>query len=180
MQNGKWQLVCCLLCWLTPCAFAAEPVSTVWITNPYPAANPQLARVQPEVHAVNVRERYVEIQSAGLSLYALGPLQTPADHVERIRQLSFRIPRFPAPAKGAHSSVRPDVLGVFVNGVPIYNQLEAASYHGQNLWHYDPLAGGDEGARVANGYARDATHTLDLGLLENLLADGTRHAPLLG
>ncbi len=180
MQNRKWQLVCCLLCWLAPCALAAEPVSTAWITNPAVSANPQLARVQPEVHAINVRERYVEIQSAGLSLYSLGALQTPPDHVERLRQLSFRIPCFPAPAKGAHSSVRPDVLGVFVNGVPLYNQFEAASYQGQNLWHFDPLAGGDDGARVANGYARDTTHSLDLGLLENLIVDGTRHSPLLG
>lgn len=175
-----------LLCLLVPCAWAAEPVTTAWIVNPATSANPQLARVQPEVRAVNVHERYVEIQSGGLSLYNLGPLQTPAEHVERLRALNFRIPRFPAPAKptlgksDAHPSVRPDVLGVFVSGVPIYNRFEAASYQGQNLWHFDPIAGGDDGNRVANGYSRDTTHSLDLGMLENLLADGTRHSPLLG
>jgi hypothetical protein len=170
-----------LLCWLAPCTWAAEPVSTAWIVNPAANANPQLARVQPEVRAVNVRERYVEIQSGGLSLYNLGPLQTPADHVERLRQLNFRIPRFPVPAKaGAHLSVRPDVLGVFVNGVPIYNQFETASYQDQNLWHFDPIARGDDGTRVTNGYSRDTAHSLDLGMLENLIADGTRHSPLLG
>lgn len=170
-----------LLCLLVPCAWAAEPVTTAWIVNPVTSANPQLARVQPEVRAVNVHERYVEIQSGGLSLYNLGPLQTPADHVERLRQLNFRIPRFPAPAKSdAHPSVRPDVLGVFVNGVPIYNRFEATSYQGQNLWHFDPIASSDGGNRVENGYSRDTTHSLDLGMLENLLADGTRHSPLLG
>lgn len=170
-----------LLCLLVPCAWAAEPISTAWIVNPATSANPQLARVQPEVRAVNVHERYVEIQSGGLSLYNLGPLQTPADHVERLRQLNFRIPRLPAPAKSdAHPSVRPDVLGVFVNGVPIYNRFEATSYQSQNLWHFDPIAGSDGGNRVANGYSRDTTHSLDLGMLENLLADGTRHSPLLG
>ena len=166
---------------LVPCAFAAEPVSTAWITNPNPVANVQLARVQPEVRAVNVRERYIEIRSGGLSLYNLGPLQTPTDHVERLRQLSFRLPRFPAPAQAeARPRVRPDVLGVFVNGVPLYNQFETKSYQGQNLWHFDPIAGGDDGTRVANGYSRDTTHSLDLGILENLIADGTRHSPLLG
>jgi hypothetical protein len=170
-----------LLCWLVPCVWAAEPVSTAWIVNPAAYTNPQLARVQPEVRTINVRERYIEIQSGGLSLYNLGPLQTPADHVERLRQLNFRIPRFPQPAKAsAHLSVRPEVLGVFVNGVPIYNQFEIASYQGQNLWHFDPLAGGDDGSRVANGNSRDTLHRLDLGMLENLLADNTRHSPLLG
>ena len=71
-------------------------------------------------------------------------------------------------------------MGVFVNGVPIYNQFEAASYQGQNLWHYDPIASSDDGTRVAHGYSRDAAHVFDLGLLENLIADGTRHSPLLG
>ncbi|MBI1763756.1 MAG: YHYH protein [Acidobacteria bacterium] len=181
MKHRNWKYIFCWFCLLVPCARAAEPVTTAWITNPAASTNRPLARVQPEVHAVNVRDQYIELQSAGLSLYYLGPLQTPLAQVERLRQFIFHIPRFPAPASAnAHPSVRPDVLGVFVNGVPIYNQFEAASYQGQNLWHFDPLAGGDDGTRVANGYARDATHTLDLGLLENLIADGTRHSPLLG
>jgi hypothetical protein len=33
---------------------------------------------------------------------------------------------------------------------------------------------------VANGHSRDTTHSLDLGILENLIADATRHSPLLG
>lgn len=158
----------------------AAPVITAWITQPRPNANPNLARVQPEVHTVTVLDRHVGIQSGGITLYYLGPLQTPADHVERIRRLRFRIPRFPAPAKGARSSVRPDVLGVFLNGVPIYNQFEASSYQGQNLWHFDTVAGNDDGATVAGGHSQDLRHRSELGLLAEMIADASRHSPMLG
>ncbi len=65
MKIATGKITLCLLCLLTPGAFAAEPVSTAWLTNPNISANQPLARVQPEVHAVNVRARHVEIQSAG-------------------------------------------------------------------------------------------------------------------
>jgi hypothetical protein len=183
MQNWKWKCALCLLCLLIPNARAAEPVSAAWIINQNPAArdNRQLARVQPEVQAVNFEERYIEIQSGGISLFYLGLLQTPADHIERIRRFRFRIPRQPAPAKGVHTSLRPDVLGVFVNGLPVYNQFEAASYRGQSLWHFDPIAANDDGTLVAAGRPRATlAHNASPGLLESLIADSSRHSPIIG
>lgn len=178
MKNWKWLLW--LFCWLVPFARAAEPVSSVWVTAPA-ARNSQLARFQPEVKSIQVLDRVVEIQSGGISLVYFGLLQTPADHIERLRQLRFRIPRYPEPAKGAFTSVRSDVLGVFVNGVPIYNQFETTSYQGQNLWHGDPLAMNDDGSLVAAGHPRASLeHNGSLGVLENLIADASRHSPIIG
>ena len=168
-----------LLCLLALSAKAQEPLRTAWLTSPNQHA--QVARIRPEVHSVTVLEQKVEIRSAGISLYYLGPLQSPADHVERIRQLQFNLPRFPAPAKGAHLSVRPDVMGVFVNGVPVYNQFAAMSYQGQNLWHFDPIAGGDDGTFVAAGRPQvELQHRSDLGLMEKLLSDRSGHSPIIG
>jgi hypothetical protein len=159
-----------LLCLLALQIRAAEPISTAWFVNPTSAQRPaSLARIRPEVHSVTTTDCHIEIRSAGLSLHDLGALQAPPDHVERMRQLRFRIPRFPAPVTTHHLSVRPDVVGVFLNGVPIYNQFEAQSYQGQNLWHFDPLARNGAGA-----------YQLQLGLLAQLIADGSRHSPLLG
>ena len=118
------------LCWLMPSVRAAEPTTTAWIVSPA-TQNAALARIRPEVHSVDATDRYVEIRSSGTSLYFFGPLQTPAEHVERIRQWQFRIPKDPKPALAAHGSVRPDVLGVFVNGAPMYNRFESASYQGR-------------------------------------------------
>ena len=168
------------LCLLVPLARAAEPVSTAWIVNPSTAQPASIARIKPEVHSINVTEKYVEIRSAGLSLYSLGALQSPNDPVERIRQLRFRIPRNPLPAVGQRVSARADVWGVFANGVPLYNLFEGASYQGQNLWHFDPLATSDDGTYIANGHSRDTSHRLDLGMLPKLMADSSKHSPILG
>lgn len=175
-----WKYALGLLCFLIGGTFAAEPVSSVWVTNPA-AKNQQLVAVSTEVRTVTVSERFVELQSGGISLHYFGVLQTPADHIERLRQLRFRIPRFPQAAKGNFTSVRSDVLGVFINGVPIYNQFESTSYRGQNLWHFDPLAMNDDGTLVATGRPRASlTHSGSLGVLENLIADAGQHSPIIG
>lgn len=168
---------------LATVAVAQEPARTAWLVNPRAATiqNEQLAHIQPEVHSVKILDRYLEIRSAGISLYYLGPLQTPIGHVERKRQLRFQIPRFPAPENNAHTSVRPDVLGAFVNGLPIFNQFEMMSFQGQNLWHFDPIGNSDDGAFVATGRPRpDLAHTNAWGLIENLFADGSKHSPIIG
>lgn len=171
-------LIGLLLCLVHTTVNAQDPLRTAWLTN----ANRQaaVARIQPEVHSVTLHERTVEVRSAGISLYYLGPLQTPADHVERIRQLQFTLPRFPAPQQGAHQSVRPDVVGVFVNGVPIYNQFVAQSYQGQNLWHFDPIAASDDGTVVATGRPQAEQHPTAWGLLEKLMNDASGHSPIIG
>ena len=161
---------------------AAEPAATAWIVHPQAgAAGGALARVLPEVQSVRTTEREIEVRSSGVSLHFFGMLQTPPAGIERGRQWRFRIPRRPMPAQGAHARVRPDAVGVFVNGVPIFNPFEGESYQGRNLWHFDPIAGGDDGAAVAGGRARaELPHGGALGLLESLIADGSRHSPIIG
>ena len=169
-----------ILCALSSCVCAQEPVRTAWLVSST-TTNENLARVRPEVHSVNVRDRQVEVRSAGISLFYFGPLQTSANPVERLRQLCFLFPLQPTPQAGTHTSVRPDVLGVFVNGLPLYNQFEAASYRGQNLWHFDAIANADDGTLTAGGHPRTALqHGLSLGLLEKLIADSSGHSPLIG
>jgi hypothetical protein len=170
------------LLWLAPVAHisAQEPMRQAWIVSPAPI-NENLARVRPEVHSAIVRQQQVEVRSAGISLLYFGPLQTPANPVERLRQWRFLFPLRPTPQTGAHTNVRPDVVGVFVNGLPIYNQFEAASYRGQNLWHFDAIAQADDGTLVAGGRAGGTLqHGLALGLLERLIADASSHSPLIG
>jgi hypothetical protein len=175
-MNWKAITIGILLCAGT--TLAQEPLRTAWLTNASPHA--PIARIHPEVHSVTLHEKTVEVRSAGISLYYFGPLQTPADHVERIRQLQFTLPRWAAPAKGERMSVRPDVVGVFVNGVPMYNQFAAQSYQGQNLWHFDPIAGSDDGTFVATGRPRAEPHPTAWGLLEKLMNDASGHSPIIG
>lgn len=160
---------------------AQEPASTTWIVSARGAGSERLARVLPEVHSVVRTDRYIEVRSAGISLHYLGPFQTSVAPAERLHQFLFRIPKHPSPETKFRLSVRPDVLGVFVNGMPIYNQFEAASYQGQNLWHFDSIASGDDGTWTASGHPRaESDHSFAPGLLEKLIADASGHSPIIG
>lgn len=178
------QLAVLLLFYLLPLnARAQDPARAAWIVNTQVGNNANLARVQPEVHSVTLTDTHVEVHSAGISLYYLGPFQTSATPTERIHQFRFRFPRHPttpAPKTNFHTSLRPDVLGVFVNGLPIYNRFESASYQGQNLWHFDAIANSDDGTWTASGRPQAEQHGFAPGLLEKLIADSSRHSPIIG
>ncbi len=124
-------------------ACAAEPVTSVWIRA---AVGTAVSR--PEVHSVEVTGDAVVVRSAGLSLMYLGALQSRPPGEQAARQFEFRIPRI-APT-GPPRQLRAGVVGVFVNGLPMYRLDEPES-----------------GAPVAE-------------LVANLIGDATRHSPILG
>jgi hypothetical protein len=149
--------LCCRL------AAADDPVHAAWIMSPSGSA--ALLKSLPEVHSVSAGEDSVIVRSAGISLKYFGPLQASPVPAESLREFAFEIPTHPEPETGRHARVPVDVIGVFVNGLPIYNQFEALSWNGANLWHYDAVA-----------YNRPAPP----GLLEQLAHNGSRHSPLIG
>jgi hypothetical protein len=111
---------------------------------------------------------FVEVKTNGLALTYMGPFQArPASDMAAGREFTFRIPRNPQPAGDQGEAFGSGPIGVFLNGVPIYNVFDASSYQGHNLWHYDPL--------VATG-----GHPVSLGAIERIAADASRHSPLLG
>lgn len=143
---------------LTVSLRGAEPLRTSWIM----AAGP----FQPDVRSVEETESEVVVRSGGISLQNLGPLATVPRPREEIRQFVYRFPLRPARETGVHAHVPQEYAGAFLNGVPIYNQFETASYRGQNLWHYDMVARNRETARP--------------GLIEALITDSRRHSPIIG
>ncbi|MBI4906712.1 MAG: YHYH protein [Acidobacteria bacterium] len=146
-----------------------------------PSGSSGASRSQPEVHSVSVNEQYVTVHSAGLSVRYFGPLQSRPIPAAGLQSFEFRIPVHPRPESGRHTRVPADVLGVFVNGLPIYNQFESLSWNGANVWHYDAVAQRDNGTLTASGRARaDLTHPSPPGLLDELALPASRHSPLIG
>ena len=113
-------------------ADAADPVRTAWIMSPS-AGRPGVPSL-PEVHSVTVGGSFVTVRSSGLSLKYFGPLQSPPIPARGPRDFVFQIPLRPEPETGRHARVPVDVVGTFLNGLPIYNQFEALSWNGANLW----------------------------------------------
>ena len=158
-----------------------EPARPPWIMSGERMGGERVASIRPEVHTVRRVGDQIEVRSAGLSLHYLGPFQTPVDPVERQRRHRFRIPANPVLNGGDPVPVRPEVVGLFVNGVPIYQQNGQRSYRGQNIWHFDQLALNDDGRFVATGRPRaELTHTTAPGLLEALIAGDGSHSPIIG
>lgn len=161
-----------LICVLSLTAQAAEPVTSAWIMS-RPAASAELRKVLPEVHEVNVQDQFVEVRSAGLSLFNLGPFQNPLTGGGGVRDLRFRIPRKPVLQEGAllndtSQLAGPGAMGVFLNGVPLYNRFAEASYLGRNMWHFDLMT------------FTDPAHPISLGILEPMMANSSAHSPILG
>jgi hypothetical protein len=170
---------------LAPAAVAAavEPVRAGWIMSPRgvaaPVSNGRMAL--PDVHAVEDAGAFVVVRSGGITLHYLGALQEPPVPSEAPSEFTFRIPRAPSPATGRHPRVPVDVMGAFLNGMPVYNQFESLSYNGANLWHYDAVARRDDGRLTAAGHPREElTHRVAEGLLEQLARGGGRKSPLIG
>lgn len=156
-----------LICGFALAAHAAAPVETLWIKSP-PAAGEQLRKLLPEVHQTILEDQFVEVRSAGLSFFYLGPFQNPLTADGGVRDIRVRIPRHPVPAEGEGQQAGPGMLGIFLNGVPLYNRLNEASYLGRNIWHFDPLA------------YRDPAHPQTLGVLGTIIANFSAHSPILG
>ena len=142
-----------------------------WLVNPAAAAtaDPALRAILPNVQSVRVDGRYVLVESAGLSLQSLGPLDANVANDREpspgARKFVFRFPLDSRHGEGNRPRPPAGIVGVFLNGVPFYSPVSAVSYRGQDLWHRDAVA---------------AARTRQSPLLESLLTSGNRHSPLIG
>ena len=117
---------------------AQSPIESAWVRSAS-TDRPELRKIMPEVHEVAVQGDYVEIRSAGLSMTNLGVFQNPLSGEGGVRELRFRFPRSPQVSQKP-MWVGPAEIGVFLNGVPLYNRFAGASYLGRNVWHFDTVA----------------------------------------
>ena len=141
-------------------AFGAD----VWVMSN--AANPAVLAIAPDVHSVHSDDRFIYVESAGLSLHSFGPLEANQyDAPLGPRTFRFRIPLHPRPSTGRHMSTPLGIIGVFVTGVPIYNPIGTTSYQDQNLWHLDAVA---------------ASQIAPTSLLTALTSHPEHHSPIIG
>lgn len=141
---------------------AVDPLEAAWIRAQVqgPAA--------PDVHAVRAEADAVTVESAGLSLQSFGALEAggPAPVAGGARRFEFRIPRAAVAAGYPRPSVAGSVVGVFINGTPIYSVLSSVSYEDRNLWHRDMVAAAAVGSQTP--------------LVAALIERRDRHSPIIG
>ncbi|SHI32949.1 YHYH protein [Hymenobacter daecheongensis DSM 21074] len=95
---------------------------------------------------------------------------------------TFRVPRVPQPNAGAAINIPPDHVGLWLNGVTMFNGQDAASYNNQGVWFTDAVVNEGIGFDRCNGHPnmQDEYHThLNPTCLYND-RDSTRHSPIIG
>jgi hypothetical protein len=133
---------------LSTSAFA-DPLLTSWATS----NTAQYARIQPTTGATPVTTwtgqtlpAYSDVQkiisstsnvyvyASGLASYLMGPWYLNAaktmifPNKPTNQQVTMRFPRFPTPATGTHTQTPGGAMGMYVNGVALFNMCDGYAY----------------------------------------------------
>jgi hypothetical protein len=149
----------------------SNPAITTWMINTTgvtgahyingnPTPIPDTAQVN--VQKVQYSDNYTYINCSGIPAYIIGPyldgnpaLATNNDHL-------FRIPLNPEAQSGSNVSTPMGPTGIFINGVPIYNYADGASYNsstgndnmmgGDGVWNRNAILAENAGFDCAKGH----------------------------
>jgi hypothetical protein len=159
--------------------------------------NGYVSNILTDVDRVAYDANYAYVHSSDVPSYDVGPFPGNPAYPSDKNQ-TFRIPRDPQPAvAGQHTNVGLGAVGVMVNGVDLFNALDAQTYNNGGTWHqvanvfeassFDAGKGhpapGQQmpqpGQLVAGTYHYHQTPALLVNQLDPGNA-GQHHSPLLG
>lgn len=221
-MTRKKNLVCVSLLGVV-CACAATNGQTVTptvtsfnlnLTGIMGSSNDQCINDIVSVYEANVqRVRHndddVYVNATGIPSYPVGPFPGGNPSMATDRNWIFRIPKSPTEETGTKTTTPLGPIGVYVNGVPIYNARDGMSFMNQGIWnqnavtneggvlpgstndfdanlgHSNPVMGG---ATVGPCPTSGTTfvegeyhhHQRPISLMTQLGDDGSAHSPIVG
>jgi len=120
----------------TATVHAAPPQVECWRINVLDATG--YGGLFADVRGVKYNDTYVYASSSGIPSYSIGPWPgnpgSPTDG-----NWTFRIARNPQPKTGTKTATGLGHIGVWVNGVTIFNASDARSYNNKNVWHQNAI-----------------------------------------
>lgn len=148
---------------LVACQLFAQtnPAITSWIINTdgstgrhYVAGS---GTTIPDTALTNVRwvqysANYCYIKSSGIPSYPVGPYQDGNPSLATGRNWIFKIPLNPVQNTATLTNVGMGQIGVFINGVPMYNYADGMSYNNAGVWHRDAVYFERDGFDCAKGH----------------------------
>jgi hypothetical protein len=91
-----------------------------------------------DVQQVRYSSTYVYVNSSSVPSYSIGPWMGSPNTVTN-QNFSFRILRTPVVKTGTKTPTGLGNIGIWVNGVGIYNYSDGRSYNNKNIWHNDAI-----------------------------------------
>src|SRR5439155_18743779 len=123
---------------------------------------------------------YVYINASGIPAYTIGPWPMNPNLPSNQNYL-FKVPRSPAVNGGTKTATPLGAIGSWLNGVPVYNPLDAHSYNNQNIWHQNAIVVEGPGFDSCLGHAAPGGryHHHQNPRCE-YTASAAQHSPILG
>ncbi len=142
-------------------AQAPHPAITSWLRNTtgvrgrhYLLGNP--TPIPDTAHANVQRVRYsatsVYINCSGVPAYVTGPYDAGNRATATNRRYLYKLPLAPQPQTAPRTATGLGHIGVFINGVPIYNYQDAQTYNNQGIWHRNAVKFENDGFDCARGH----------------------------
>ncbi|MBI1358495.1 MAG: YHYH protein [Acidobacteria bacterium] len=182
----------------------ADPALRPWLLNedgrtgrsPDPAIDAVVNRIAADIQKVETQHGTLLVHSTGVPSYPVGPFGDRNPSIPSDRHWLFRIPLEPEPARDPQrTSLGP--IGTLVNGVPIYNPLDAFSYRNRGVWNQNAVVARAAGHDASLGHPSPSGgavipgtrfiagayhhHQLPPALLEQLgAASPQSHSPIIG
>ncbi|TND09344.1 MAG: hypothetical protein FD123_1306 [Bacteroidetes bacterium] len=117
-------------------AAAQGPEVTSWMINTTGLTG--YNGIEADVQQVQYSTNSVYVSCSGIPDYTIGPWQsnpnTPSD-----QNWVFKIPRNPVQNTGTPTATGLGNIGVFINGMTLFNAKDAFSYNNQNIWHQNAV-----------------------------------------
>ncbi len=156
-----------------------SPEVTSWVLNETGAKG--YGGIASNVQVVQYSADWVYVSCTCIPGYDIGPWQgnpnTPAN-----QNFVFKVTRKPVKNTGTATATPLGHIGIWTNGVSMFNALDARSYNNQNIWHQNAVVvegpGFDQclGHPAPNG---EYHHHLNPRCLYND-ADSSKHSPIIG
>ena len=142
-----------------------------------------VSQVLADVEEVWYTNDYIYIKSSGVPSHSIGGFG-PNPNTVADQNYTFRISRNPTRyATGLNPFTNLGAMGVSVNGVPIFNTLDAFSYNGLGVWFQDAVVAEAISFDAALGHPAMAGnyhyHQQPIRLREQMGDDGSAHSKII-
>lgn len=165
----------------SPAMAQLDPSVTSWKLNTNAATG--YNNIPSDIQQVQYSDTNVYISATCIPGYDIGPWNNlPATQVPVNENFVYKITRNPQPNPGTPVVIGGGHVGVWSNGVSIFNAQDAYSYNNQNTWHRDAVY--FEGNTFDSCLGHPApngeyhTHLNPRCLYDD--ADSTHHSPIIG
>ncbi len=139
---------------------SGDPAMTTWRINQSgdmgqstdPDIHAVVSQVPADVQTVYFNETDVYVDATSIPSHPVGPFLDGNPSIPVQVDRTFRIPRTTPGIAGSHTDTGLGAIGVFANGIVMYNMSDATSYENEGVWNSNAIIKRGPGMDDAGGH----------------------------